>query len=85
MVTGDGALVNSQIEMVLDTDTRTLTMKDINDSYIQSFVFIQVKIGELVNPPKTQPSGTFTLSVFDSLGGLIETVDQGLYFLPLPG
>lgn len=44
-----------------------------------------MKIGEVVNPPKTQPSGTFTLSVFDSLGGLIETVDQGLYFLTLPG
>lgn len=34
VVTGDGAQVKSQIEMVLDTNTRTLTMKDINDSYI---------------------------------------------------
>lgn len=42
-------------------------------------------VGSVINPPETKPTSTFSLTIFDAAGGLIEAIDSGLYFTPLPG
>ena len=59
----------------MDPQTRSLTLSDLNDDYVQSFVYLFLRIGKVVNPPSTLATGTFKVLIADSLGGLIEIID----------
>jgi hypothetical protein len=65
-VKGNGSLRNVIQNFELNEDSRVLTIKDVNDDYIQSFVFIFLSIQSVVNPAQTFQTGTFAVSISDS-------------------
>ena len=84
-IQGNGSLRSQIANFNLDLNSRVLTITDVNDDYVQSFVFIFLSVNSVVNPAQTFQTGTFKVQITDNQGGRIETVDQGLYFTASAG
>jgi NAD/NADP transhydrogenase beta subunit len=50
----------------LDLASRVLTITDVNDDYVQSFVFIFLSVNSVVNPAQTFQTGTFKVQITDN-------------------
>lgn len=52
-VLGNGSLRSEMADFKLDMNSRVLTITDVNEDYIQSFVFIFLSVDSVVNPAQT--------------------------------
>jgi hypothetical protein len=74
-VTTQGANINPNPAWTLDTATRTISIKNVNNNYLQQFDFMYISIAGVVNPSQTSKTSSFQVSLYDSSDLMIEYVN----------
>lgn len=68
-----------------DLNTRTLYVSDFNSRALAERQFFRISFGKVVNPGKTEPTGSFGVSFFDDQGNAVETVSSGVTYTATAG
>lgn len=84
-VTTNGANINPSPVWTLDTATRTILIKSVNNNYLQQFDFMYITIAGVINPSQTSKTASFQVSISDSSDLQIEYVNSGVYFKATTG
>ena len=65
--------------------TRTLSISSFNTAYLQERSFFYISIASVINPGKTEPTASFSVSLADNNGRQVEAVTEGVTFSPIAG